>query len=244
MWGGAAPGGRAGALGPGGRRPVHALESLNPFLLSSLLRFGNFAPSSELVVSDVSQNTPSEAMPVGPLLLLISGLGLTLQRRAFVAATTAATLSNTITTPANAGYVTSLGIETTQPKDAEKDSELLATKQVQDAISALKSYKANAARLAETFAADQNMPLIPTIRKDFDFSQLRDSLNTATAVFDDQTQLTMDRMARGVLYDFTELENASRLKKGEETRTSKKIANVEKWFGKIDSDLTELLAYY
>ena len=53
-----------------------------------------------------------------------------------------------------------------------------------------------------------------------------------------------DRITRSILYDFTELENASRLKKGEETRTAIKTANVAKWFGKVDADLSELLAYF
>ena len=40
------------------------------------------------------------------------------------------------------------------------------------------------------------MNLIPVIRKDFDFSALRNDLNTITTVFDDQTQLTTDRAIR------------------------------------------------
>ena len=48
-----------------------------------------------------------------------------------------------------------------------------------------------------------------------------------------------------ILYDLTELENASRFKKGEDqVRTPKKVANVEKWFGKLDVDLDTLLAYF
>lgn len=47
-----------------------------------------------------------------------------------------------------------------------------------------------------------------------------------------------------ILYDVTELENASRVKKGETERTPKKIANVQKWFAKLDKDFADLLAYY
>eukprot|EP00962_Isochrysis_galbana_P031708 scaffold10348_cov125-Isochrysis_galbana.AAC.4 len=47
-----------------------------------------------------------------------------------------------------------------------------------------------------------------------------------------------------ILYDLTELENASRLKKGETERTPKKVANVQKWFVKLDKDFADLLAYY
>jgi len=147
-------------------------------------------------------------------------------------------------TPAFAGYVTSLGIETTKPKDADIDDELLESKAVQTGLSNLKSYKASAMALKASFDKDTNMPLIPTIRKEFDFSQLRSDLNTVTTVFDDTTQLTIDRIARAILYDLTELENASRLKKEESTRTVKKVANVQKWFDKLDGDFTTFLAYF
>jgi len=72
----------------------------------------------------------------------------------------------------------------------------------------------------------------------------RVSLQVVTTVFDDTTQGTTDRVIRAILYDLTELETASRLKKGETERTPKKIANVNKWFGKLDKDFDDLLAYY
>jgi hypothetical protein len=146
--------------------------------------------------------------------------------------------------PAWAGYVTSLGIETTSPKDAEKDGDLLSSKEVQQTLTNLNTYKTAAAGLKAKFAADTNMVLIPAIRNEFDFSKVRDDLNVASTVFDDQTQLTTDRVARSILYDLTELENAARLKKGDPERTPKKIANVDKWFVKLDTDLNQFLAYF
>merc|ERR1719247_2355832 len=147
-------------------------------------------------------------------------------------------------TPAFAGYVTSLGLETTKPTDADVDDDLLASKAVQDGLKNLKAKKASAASLSAAFAKDTNANLIPVIRKEFDFSQLRTDLNTVTTVFDDTTQLTTDRLARAILYDLTELENASRLKKGEEGRTPKKIAAVSKWFEKLDGDFAVFLKYF
>lgn len=166
----------------------------------------------------------------------------TASRRALL--TSIASLGVASATPAWAGYVTSLGIETTKPQDAEKDDELLGSKAVQDGLSAIKKYRSSAAALSSQFEKDTNMNLIPVIRKDFDFSALRNDLNTITTVFDDQTQLTTDRAIRAILYDVTELENASRIKKGETERTPKKIANVQKWFAKLDKDFADLLAYY
>ena len=49
--------------------------------------------------------------------------------------------------PAWAGYVTSLGIVTTKPADAERDTDLLATKEVQSGLANLKQYRKKAAAL-------------------------------------------------------------------------------------------------
>jgi len=169
----------------------------------------------------------------------------TLSRRAVTTAAAAAFgLSASSAPPAWAGYVTSLGIEITKPQDAEKDDDLLGSKAVQASIESLKGYKEAALALQAKFAAERNMPLIAVIRKEFDFSKVRDSLNIATAVFDEQTQLTTDRIARSIIYDLTELEGAARLKKGETERTDKKVANVNKWFVKLDTDLATLLSYF
>jgi len=146
--------------------------------------------------------------------------------------------------PATAGYVTSYTFESTPPKDADVDTDLLKTEAVQKGLSNLKGYKSAASSLKTKFLADSNAQLIPAIRKDFDFSKVRDDLNLVGTVFDDQTQQTVDRLARSILYDLTELENASRFKKGESERTPKKAANVEKWFGKLDVDLASLLEYF
>ena len=102
-----------------------------------------------------------------------------------------------------------------------------------------------AASLKDVFSKDNNINLIPSIRSDFDFSKLRDDLNLLTSVFDEQTQLTTDRLTRAILYDLTELENASRFKNNEEpVRTEKKVQNVAKWFVKLDGDFATLLSYF
>jgi len=140
--------------------------------------------------------------------------------------------------------VYSLGSETTTPKDAELDDELFKSKAVQSSLKNVKAYKLAVTTLKGKFDADPNMPLIPSIRAEFDFSKLRDDLNVITTVFDETTQETTDKITRAIIYDLTELESASRLKKTDTERTVKKVANVNKWFGKLDKDFGSLLAYY
>ena len=73
------------------------------------------------------------------------GLESVAPRRAVLAA--ALGLGATGAAPAWAGYVTSLGIVTTSPKDAERDDELLGTKEVQAGLRNLKGYQSSAKSL-------------------------------------------------------------------------------------------------
>merc|ERR1719453_2351596 len=110
--------------------------------------------------------------------------------------------------PAFAGWSGySLGLETTSPKDAERDDDLLNTNKVQTSLKNIIKYQSSAVDLRTQFSKNKDMALIPPIRKAFDFSQLRDDLNVVGSVFDDTTQSTLDRIARSILYDVTELEN-------------------------------------
>ena len=92
-------------------------------------------------------------------------------RRAVLAGAVGVALGSGVM-PAWAGYVTSLGIETTQPKDADKDDDVLKTKEVQAGLENIKVYKTSAASLKSKFLSDSNVNLIPAIRKDFDFSKV------------------------------------------------------------------------
>ena len=77
-------------------------------------------------------------------------------RRAVLAA--ALGMGATGVAPAWAGYVTSLGIVTTKPADAEKDADLLGSDQVKKALSNLKSYKQKAAGLQVPPARHSKQP--------------------------------------------------------------------------------------
>lgn len=202
-------------------------------MISASLAALSFSPPASHVACPASSVRASS---------VVCSLEQPMQRRAVLAA--ALGLGASGAAPAWAGYVTSLGIVTTKPADAERDDDLFATKEVQAGVKNLQQYRETAKALRATFDKDNNMQLIPVIRKDFDFSALRDDLNVVATIFDDQTQLTTDRASRAILYDLTELENAARFKKGETERTSKKIENVNKWFGKLDADLATLLAYF
>lgn len=175
-----------------------------------------------------------------------SGFDDGLSRRS-VLSTFASAAAATYSTPAWAGYAgegASLGLKTVKPKDAEKDDELLATKEVKKALYNLQNYRTAATRLKAKFDADNNLALIPIIRKEFDAGNVRDELNMVTTIFDDDAQKTIDRIDRAIIYDLNELENASRQKASVPERTPKMITNVNLWFAKLDKDFGELFAYF
>jgi hypothetical protein len=188
------------------------------------------------------QAPSSSRTAASPPLCSLQGEGKNLARRYVINTAIGATVGVSAI-PAWAGYVTSLGIETTSKEDAEIDQELLRSSQVQDSIKNVQRYQKVGQFLKGKFDENSNVVIIPFIRKEFDFSKVRNDLNIVTGVFDEDTQKTIDRIARSVLYDLSELENSSRFKDGETTRTPKKTANVQKWFKKLDEDLTTFLSY-
>ena len=127
--------------------------------------------------------------------LCLGGLDATVSRRAGLAGV-AGLVIGAGSPPALAGYVTSLGIETTKPEDADRDDDLLKSTAVQTSLKNLAACRSSASSLSKEFEANKDIALIPSIRKDFDFGKLRDDLNIASTVFDDQTQLTIDRLSR------------------------------------------------
>jgi len=159
----------------------------------SLICASLFASGFQQPLSTVAPTVVSQLRSSAPVALANEA---PTSRRALLRSVAALGAAGT-TSPAWAGYISSLGIETTKPENAEKDDELVASKAVQDGLAAIKKYRSAAASLGQQFDADLNMNIIPTIRKEFDFAKLRNSLNVVTTVFDDQTQLTTDRSIRG-----------------------------------------------
>jgi hypothetical protein len=85
--------------------------------------------------------------------------------------------------------------------------------------------------------------LLPRVRKDFDFSNLRDSLNKVNTVFSEDTQRGTDRIVRIILQDVNELEQASRLRPGY-PRSDSKVKVIQKKLKKLDAAFEELLAFF
>ena len=131
---------------------------------------------------------------------------------------------------ANAGWATGPGSAVLDPKEAIIDEEVLKSGAVQQALTDVKGYASIVTQMKDALQKDSQVNLGPTIRKTFDFSKLRATLNTLNSAFDEETQRGTDRLIRGILQDLTELEVANAQKDG----IPRSDIRVSKMNGKLD----------
>ncbi len=159
-----------------------------------------------------------------------------------VAAVSAFTL---LPNPANAAKYGSFGAgspEVLDPKTAIVDDEILASEAVQKAVAAVKNYKGAVQEMSARLKKDDQADIGATIRKDFDFVQLRTDLNTLNTAFDEDTQRGTDRLVRLILQDITELETANRQKEGV-ARSEKRLSIMFGKLDKLDKAFSDYLAF-
>mmetsp|Transcript_19626 Transcript_19626/g.47373 ORF Transcript_19626/g.47373 Transcript_19626/m.47373 type:complete len:165 (+) Transcript_19626:224-718(+) len=133
-------------------------------------------------------------------------------------------------TPANAGWATGPGSAVLDPKEAIIDDEILASSAVQGALKDVAQYSSLVSQMKAKLQADSQVNLGPVLRKEFDFSKLRASLNTLNSAFDEETQRGTDRLIRVILQDLSELEVANAQKDG----IPRSDIRVGKMMGKLD----------
>merc|ERR1712072_138205 len=127
------------------------------------------------------------------------------------------------------------------PSDAVVLKDVMRTSGVQQSIKSIKVYKSDIRNFVTELSSNTQADLIPGIRKTFEFSKLRNDMNTFGTSFDEDTQRSIDRISRLIIQDVTELEAASAFKGG--GRSEKRDANVLGKLKKLDGAFGELLAY-
>eukprot|EP00559_Dactyliosolen_fragilissimus_P007317 CAMPEP_0184869280 /NCGR_PEP_ID=MMETSP0580-20130426/33495_1 /TAXON_ID=1118495 /ORGANISM="Dactyliosolen fragilissimus" /LENGTH=209 /DNA_ID=CAMNT_0027370655 /DNA_START=92 /DNA_END=721 /DNA_ORIENTATION=+ len=132
--------------------------------------------------------------------------------------------------------------EVLDPKTAIVDDEILASEPVQKAFEAVKGYKSSVDSMKSALSANDQADIGPTIRKEFDFVQLRTDLNTLNSAFDEDTQRGTDRIIRIILQDITELEAANKQKPGV-SRSEKRLAIMNGKLEKLSSAFSDYLAF-
>lgn len=128
------------------------------------------------------------------------------------------------------------------PKDAIIDDEIFNSSNVQTALKAVKQYAAMVGEMKSSLAANSQVNLGPYLRKEFDFSKLRASLNDLNSAFDEETQRGTDRLIRGIMQDLTELETANAQKEGIE-RSERRVANMNAKLDKLQTAFNDFLAF-
>ncbi len=159
-----------------------------------------------------------------------------------VAATVAWTVDASPASAAKYGSFGSDSPEVLDPADAIVDSGVLKSDVVQNAISKTKRYQAAVQSLQAALDQQPQANLIPYIRKEFDFVQVRGDLNTLNLPLDEETQRGTDRIIRIILQDITELESASQQKDGV-PRSDRRLDAVRGKLTKLNQAFSDLLAF-
>merc|ERR1712151_1401143 len=105
-----------------------------------------------------------------------------------------------------------------------------------------KAYANLVAEMEGALKQNSQIDLGPTIRKNLDFVQLRETLNTYNSAFDEETQRGTDRLIRVVLQDITELETANRQKDGI-PRSDRRVEAMQGKLKKLNEAFSDLLKF-
>ncbi|CAB9520367.1 expressed unknown protein [Seminavis robusta] len=128
------------------------------------------------------------------------------------------------------------------PKEAIVDEDILKSGAVQDALGKVKGYSNLVKEMSAALDQNPQVDLGPTIRKQFDFVQLRSSLNTLNTAFDEDTQRGTDRLIRLVMQDLTELETSNRQKDGI-VRSERRMDIMKGKLAKLGTSFDDFLAF-
>ncbi|GJQ09927.1 hypothetical protein GpartN1_g1718.t1 [Galdieria partita] len=128
-------------------------------------------------------------------------------------------------------------------ESVQLDTDAMKDPQVKKGIENLKAYRSKVLDMCSAFQQNPQMEIQQLVRDNFNVAQLRDDLNKANRVFNEETQITTDRFVRNILQDVNELESVSGLL-DDKTRTRRKIENTRKWLKKLYHDFDRFLALY
>jgi hypothetical protein len=161
------------------------------------------------------------------------------------AAAITASLLMGVVAPANAAKYGDFGAGSPlvlDPSEADIDRDVLGSSSVQNAIRKVKDYQIKVQEMQASLVADNQANLRRTILKEFDFAQLRDTLNSINAAVEDESQKGVDRLIRVILQDLTELEIANTQKEGI-MRSPRRLEIMNGKLAKLDQAFNDYLAF-
>lgn len=132
--------------------------------------------------------------------------------------------------------------EVLDPKAAIIDRDILGSESIQKSITEVKGYLSSVKSMEATLASDPQADIGPAIRKELDFSKIRDTLNAFNAAIDEDSQRGTDRIIRIILQDVTELEQANRVKAGV-ARSERKLSTMTGKLNKLAKAFEDYLAF-
>jgi hypothetical protein len=167
-----------------------------------------------------------------------------LSRRAMIAGSVGSVFG-AVSSPALAGLLPA-GRVTFPPvdiKDVVFDKEKLATFEVQKAIAEIAGDLFLLESLAEKFEKDPNFNLVPTLDQYLNVGRVRFQCNKVVFAYDEAAQDTFSLKERTTLQSLQTLATVSKIEKGKETRSKKRLQLITSEFGNALRTLTSLVEY-
>merc|ERR1712157_579462 len=119
---------------------------------------------------------------------------------------------------------------------------ILASEGVQKSLKEVQTFLDSVQSMQAALAKDSQADIGPTIRREFDFSKLRVSLNTLNSAFDEDTQRGTDRIIRIIIQDITELEASNKVKEGG-VRSERRLGIMNGKLTKLAKAFDDFLAF-
>eukprot|EP00181_Compsopogon_caeruleus_P000901 CAMPEP_0184679972 /NCGR_PEP_ID=MMETSP0312-20130426/2837_1 /TAXON_ID=31354 /ORGANISM="Compsopogon coeruleus, Strain SAG 36.94" /LENGTH=228 /DNA_ID=CAMNT_0027129773 /DNA_START=249 /DNA_END=935 /DNA_ORIENTATION=- len=129
------------------------------------------------------------------------------------------------------------------PQSVRLEQDKLKEKDIQGGIVEIRKFREDFSQVETAFGKDNQLDILPDLRRIFVISALRDALNRANAAFDEETQRKTDILVRTIIQDIQELQNAAKVKP-DQPRTPRRIEKTTKWLGKVGEDFDKLLSLY
>lgn len=136
--------------------------------------------------------------------------------------------------------------EKTTAATTKVSADVMSTPEAKEALKKLQEISTQLLSLTSAFEGNPKFyNLADELQRGIKVDDIRSALNTVLDAFDEETQKTTDKLARGIIQDLSELIYNSSIAPGVTSgRTPNRIDRIAKWLAKINGDFNYLLSFY
>lgn len=136
--------------------------------------------------------------------------------------------------------------EKTTAANTKINPEVMSKPEAKQALEKLREFSDKMTALTAAFEGNPKYyNLADELQRSIKVDDIRSALNTVLEAFDEETQKTTDKLARGIIQDLSEVLYNSSIAPGVTSgRTPNRIDRITKWLAKINGDFKYLLSFY